>query len=74
MLDWSIRFLDQILAKRIATAAVDALGPDDLAAVVSPTRYEWTLIDYAIWSIGAVTVPIYETSSTSQIQWILTDS
>jgi long-chain acyl-CoA synthetase len=43
-------------------------------ALLSPTRYEWTLIDYAIWSIGAVTVPIYETSSTSQIQWILTDS
>ncbi|MFK4085910.1 AMP-dependent synthetase/ligase [Kribbella sp. NPDC020789] len=43
-------------------------------ALLSPTRYEWTLIDYAIWSIGAVTVPIYETSSASQIQWILTDS
>ncbi|TCC33416.1 AMP-dependent synthetase/ligase [Kribbella sindirgiensis] len=43
-------------------------------ALLSPTRYEWTLVDYAIWSIGAVTVPIYETSSTSQIQWILTDS
>ncbi|GAA1682873.1 AMP-dependent synthetase/ligase [Kribbella yunnanensis] len=43
-------------------------------ALLSPTRYEWTLIDYAIWSIGAVTVPIYETSSPSQVQWILTDS
>ncbi|TDD44526.1 long-chain fatty acid--CoA ligase [Kribbella antibiotica] len=43
-------------------------------ALLSPTRYEWTLVDYAIWSIGAVTVPIYETSSASQIQWILTDS
>ncbi|WP_433021777.1 AMP-dependent synthetase/ligase [Kribbella sp. CA-294648] len=43
-------------------------------ALLSATRYEWTLIDYAIWSIGAATVPIYETSSTSQIQWILTDS
>ena len=43
-------------------------------ALLSATRYEWTLIDYAIWSIGAVTVPIYETSSASQIQWILTDS
>jgi long-chain acyl-CoA synthetase len=46
----------------------------DRVALLSPTRYEWTLIDYAIWSIGAVTVPIYETSSASQIQWILTDS
>lgn len=46
----------------------------DRVALLSATRYEWTLIDYAIWSIGAVTVPIYETSSASQIQWILTDS
>ncbi|HEY0692491.1 MAG TPA: AMP-dependent synthetase/ligase [Kribbella sp.] len=46
----------------------------DRVALLSATRYEWTLIDYAIWSVGAATVPIYETSSTSQIQWILTDS
>jgi long-chain acyl-CoA synthetase len=46
----------------------------DRVALLSATRYEWTLIDYAIWSVGAVTVPIYETSSASQIQWILTDS
>jgi long-chain acyl-CoA synthetase len=46
----------------------------DRVALLSATRYEWTLIDYAIWSIGAVTVPIYETSSASQVQWILTDS
>ena len=46
----------------------------DRVALLSATRYEWTLIDYAIWSIGSVTVPIYETSSASQIQWILTDS
>ncbi|TCO35226.1 long-chain acyl-CoA synthetase [Kribbella steppae] len=46
----------------------------DRVALLSSTRYEWTLVDYAIWSIGAVTVPIFETSSASQIQWILTDS
>ncbi|GAB2658899.1 AMP-dependent synthetase/ligase [Kribbella swartbergensis] len=46
----------------------------DRVALLSATRYEWTLVDYAIWSIGAVTVPIYETSSASQIQWILADS
>ena len=39
-----------------------------------PTRYEWTLIDCAIAAAGAVTVPIYETSSAEQIQWILADS
>ncbi len=41
---------------------------------MSRTRYEWTLADYAIWAAGAVTVPIYETSSTEQVEWILSDS
>ena len=41
---------------------------------MSRTRYEWTLIDYAIWSAGAVTVPVYETSSAEQVEWILSDS
>lgn len=59
------------VAKGLIAAGVK---PGERVALLSPTRYEWTLIDYAIWSIGAVTVPIYETSSTSQIQWILTDS
>ena len=38
------------------------------------TRYEWTLIDFATWFAGAVLVPIYETSSPSQVLWNLTDS
>ena len=38
---------------------------------MSHTRYEWTLIDYAIWTAGAVTVPVYETSSAEQAEWIL---
>ncbi|MFD7158494.1 AMP-dependent synthetase/ligase [Kribbella sp. NPDC059898] len=59
------------VAKGLIAAGVK---PGERVALLSPTRYEWTLIDYAIWSIGAVTVPIYETSSPSQIQWILTDS
>jgi long-chain acyl-CoA synthetase len=42
--------------------------------LMSKTRYEWTLCDYAIWTAGAVTVPIYETSSAEQIQWNLGDS
>jgi long-chain acyl-CoA synthetase len=41
---------------------------------MSRTRYEWTVIDYAIWAAGATTVPIYETSSAEQVEWILTDS
>nr|MBA3279654.1 AMP-binding protein [Geodermatophilaceae bacterium] len=46
----------------------------DRIALMSKTRYEWTLVDYAIWAAGAVTVPIYETSSVEQVQWILADS
>jgi long-chain acyl-CoA synthetase len=46
----------------------------DRVGLMSATRYEWTLIDYAIWTAGAVTVPIYETSSAEQVEWILSDS
>lgn len=46
----------------------------DRVALMSRTRYEWTLLDYAIWAAGAVTVPVYETSSVDQVRWILTDS
>nr|WP_279582373.1 AMP-binding protein [Fodinicola feengrottensis] len=41
---------------------------------MSKTRYEWTLCDAAIWAAGAVTVPVYETSSADQLEWILGDS
>jgi long-chain acyl-CoA synthetase len=50
------------------------VSPGDRVALLSKTRYEWTVADYAIWWIGAATVPIYETSSTAQIAWILSDS
>ena len=50
------------------------VGPGDRVAVMSRTRYEWTLIDYACWAAGAVTVPVYETSSAEQVEWILGDS
>ncbi|BBH18295.1 long-chain-fatty-acid--CoA ligase [Nocardioides baekrokdamisoli] len=50
------------------------IKPGDRVAIFSKTRYEWTLLDYAIWFAGAVTVPIYETSSAEQVQWILEDS
>jgi len=46
----------------------------DRVGLMSKTRYEWTLCDYAIWTAGAVTVPIYETSSAEQVQWNLGDS
>ena len=46
----------------------------DRVALMSRTRYEWTLADYATWAAGAVTVPVYETSSAEQVEWILHDS
>lgn len=59
------------LAKGLIAAGV---GPGDRVALVSRTRYEWTLSDYAILATGAIVVPIYETSSAEQIEWIAGDS
>ncbi len=50
------------------------IGIGDRVAIMAKTRYEWTILDFAIWYAGAVTVPIYETSSAEQIKWILEDS
>lgn len=46
----------------------------DRIALLSETRYEWSLLDYAIWAAGAVSVPIYGSSSLSQVEWIIEDS
>jgi len=53
-------------------AAGIAVG--DRVALMAKTRYEWTLVDAALWAVGAVTVPVYETSSADQLRWILEDS
>jgi len=67
------RFADEVTAAaRGLIAAGVAAG--DRVGLLSRTRYEWTLLDYAILAVGAVTVPIYETSSVDQIRWILSDS
>jgi long-chain acyl-CoA synthetase len=50
------------------------VGPGDRVAIMSRTRYEWTLLDFAIWTAGAVPVPVYETSSPEQMHWILSDA
>ena len=50
------------------------LEPGDRVAIMSRTRYEWTLTDFAIWFAGGVGVPVYETSSAEQVEWILTNS
>lgn len=67
------QFRDEVvaMAKGLIAAGVE---PGDRVALLSRTRYEWTLVDYAIWTAGAVTVPIYETSSPEQAEWILSDS
>lgn len=61
----------QALAKGLMASGV---GAGDRVGIMSRTRYEWALIDFAIWFAGAVSVPIYETSSPSQVAWNLGDS
>jgi long-chain acyl-CoA synthetase len=67
------QFADEVVA--VARGLIAAgVRPGDRVALLSRTRYEWSLIDYAILATGAATVPIYETSSAEQIGWILSDS
>jgi long-chain acyl-CoA synthetase len=67
------QFKDEVVAvaKGLVAAGIET---GDRVALMSHTRYEWTLIDYAIWVAGAVTVPVYETSSAEQAEWILANS
>ncbi len=50
------------------------VGAGDRVALMAKTRYEWMLVDAAVWAAGAVVVPVYETSSADQLRWILEDS
>ncbi|GAB4098686.1 long-chain fatty acid--CoA ligase [Sinomonas halotolerans] len=60
---------------RIAKGLIaEGIGAGDRVGIMARTCYEWSLIDFAIWFAGAVSVPIYETSSPSQIAWNLSDS
>ena len=59
------------VAKGLVAAGVAA---GDRVALQARTRYEWTVLDYAIWTAGGVVVPVYETSSADQVAWILSDS
>jgi long-chain acyl-CoA synthetase len=57
---------------RVAAGLIaSGVAKGDRVCLMSSTRYEWTVLDYAIWTAGAVTVPIYETSSADQIEWIV---
>ncbi|PRX51144.1 long-chain acyl-CoA synthetase [Prauserella shujinwangii] len=66
-------FAAQVLgvAKGLLAAGIQQ---GDRVGLMSATRYEWTLVDFAIWAAGGVTVPIYDTSSAEQLHWILSDS
>ena len=66
-------FLQEVydVAKGLIAAGIE---PGDRVAILSSTRYEWSLLDFAIWAAGAASVPIYPSSSMHQIQWILEDS
>ncbi len=66
-------FLTQVVAlsKGLVAAGIE---PGDKIGLMCKTRYEWTLIDFATWFAGAVLVPVYETSSPSQVAWNMTDS
>ncbi|HIW61317.1 MAG TPA: long-chain fatty acid--CoA ligase [Candidatus Stackebrandtia excrementipullorum] len=67
------QFRDEVteVAKGLAALGVK---PGDRVGLMSRTRYEWSVMDYAIWVAGAVTVPIYDSSSAEQIRWILSNS
>jgi long-chain acyl-CoA synthetase len=69
----SREFADEVTALAAGLVA-SGIQPGDRVALMSGTSYEWARCDFAIWTAGAVTVPIYETSSPTQIDWILADS
>ncbi|MBI9114246.1 AMP-dependent synthetase/ligase [Sanguibacter suaedae] len=59
------------VAKGFVAAGIEV---GDHVGIMSRTRYEWSLLDWAVWAAGAVSVPLYETSSAEQVEWILTDA
>ncbi|WP_030945386.1 AMP-dependent synthetase/ligase [Streptomyces sp. NRRL S-646] len=75
--DWAdvtaVEFAEQVLA--LAKGLIsEGLVAGDRIAIMARTIYEWTLLDFAAWAAGLVTVPIYPTSSVYQLRWILQDS
>ncbi|WP_367322962.1 long-chain fatty acid--CoA ligase [Streptomyces sp. HUAS ZL42] len=59
------------VAKGLVAAGLE---PGGRVAVMSRTRYEWTVLDFAVWAAGGQTVPVYATSSAEQVEWIVRDS
>ncbi|MFC1406202.1 MULTISPECIES: long-chain fatty acid--CoA ligase [Streptacidiphilus] len=69
----AVQFLAEVRSAAKGLIA-SGIGPGDRVGLLSRTRYEWTLLDFAIWCAGAITVPVYETSSAEQVEWILGNS
>ncbi|MFF3391369.1 AMP-dependent synthetase/ligase [Streptomyces sp. NPDC002669] len=66
-------FADEVLSLAKGLVA-EGLEAGDRIAIMARTTYEWTLLDFAAWAAGLVTVPVYPTSSAHQVRWILQDS
>lgn len=66
-------FVDEVIEVAKGFIA-NGVQQGDRIALLSETRYEWSLLDFAIWAAGAVSVPVYGSSSRSQVQWIIEDS
>lgn len=66
--------LDQEIRNVAKGLVAHGVNRGDRVAIMAKTRYEWTILDFAIIYCGAITVPIYETSSAEQVKWILSDS
>ena len=66
--------LDQEVRATAKGLIASGIKQGDRVAIMARTRYEWTILDFAIWYAGGVVVPIYETSSAEQVEWILSDS
>ena len=74
---WQTYTSSQVLALVESTAKglmASGVGAGDHVGIMSRTRFEWTILDFALWHAGAIPVPVYETSSADQTQWILSDS
>ncbi|MBL0886933.1 AMP-dependent synthetase/ligase [Myceligenerans indicum] len=69
----ALEFEQEVLALARGLIA-RGVGVGDRVGIMSRTRYEWTLLDFAIWAAGAVPVPVYETSSAEQVRWICSDA
>ncbi|MFC9489053.1 AMP-binding protein, partial [Streptomyces hydrogenans] len=67
------RFRDEVLALAKGLVA-HGVRFGDRVAIMSRTRYEWTLFDFALWTLGAQPVPVYPTSSADQVHWMLYDA